>query len=82
MFLAGAGRCREAESETEQALIGAQNDPMVHYYAAIAHSVCGNEAKALEAATSAVRGGVVADVRTNPDLKHLLEREPLATLLR
>jgi len=82
MFLAGAGRCREAESETEQALNGAQNDPMVHYYAAIAHSVCGNEAKALEAATSAVRGGVVADVRTNPDLKHLRGREPLATLLR
>ena len=82
MFLAGAGRCLEAESETEQALITSQDDPMVHYYAAIAHSVCGNEDKALAAATSAVRGGVVADVRTNPDLKHLLEREPLATLLR
>jgi Flp pilus assembly protein TadD len=82
MFLAGAGQCDDARRETEGALAGAQDDPMVFYYAAIAHSVCGNEAKALEAATSAVRGGVVADVRTNPDLKHLLEREPLATLLR
>jgi len=82
MFLAGAGRCSEAQRETERALRRAQDDPTVQYYAAIAHSVCGNEAKALEAATNAVRGGIVADVRTNPDLKQLLAREPLASLLR
>jgi serine/threonine-protein kinase len=82
MFLAGAGQCPEARSETEKALTGARDDPTVHYYAAIALSVCGNEVEALAAAASAVRGGVVADVRTNPDLKRLLGREPLATLLR
>jgi len=36
----------------------------------------------LEAAANAVRGGIVADVRTNPDLKQLLGREPLSSLLR
>jgi Flp pilus assembly protein TadD len=82
MFLAGAGRCDESRKETDRALAGAQDDPTVSYYAAIAHALCGNEAKALEAASNAVRGGVVADVRTNPDLKPLLEREPLASLLR
>jgi hypothetical protein len=39
-------------------------------------------ATALDAASKAVRGGVVADVKTNPDLRHLLDKEPLAALLR
>jgi serine/threonine-protein kinase len=82
MFLAGAGRCDDARQETERALAGAHEDPTVFYYAAIAHAVCGNGEEALKAAASAVRGGVVADVRTNPDLKPLLGREPLASLLR
>jgi tetratricopeptide (TPR) repeat protein len=82
MFLAGAGRCPDAQRETERALAGAQDDPTNQYYAAIAYSLCGNEVKALEAAAKAVRGGIVADVRTNPDLKQLLGREPLSSLLR
>ncbi len=82
MFLAGAGRCDEARRETESASKGAPEDPMVFYYAAIAHSLCGDEESALEAATKAVRGGVMADVKTNPDLQHLLGRQPLASLLR
>ncbi len=81
MFLAGAGQCDAARRETTRASAGAPDDPMVFYYAAIAHSLCGDEASALDAASKAVRGGVVADVKTNPDLRHLLEREPLASLL-
>jgi Flp pilus assembly protein TadD len=82
MFLAGSGRCEEARRETTRASAGAPDDPMVFYYAAIAHSLCGDQARALEAASKAVRGGVVADVKTNPDLRHLLGQEPLASLLR
>jgi serine/threonine-protein kinase len=82
MFLAGAGRCPEAQRETARASAGDPEDPMLFYYAAIAHSLCGDESGALDAASKAVRGGVVADVKTNPDLKPLLGREPLASLLR
>ncbi len=82
MFLAGVGRCDESEREVTRAMTDAQEDPSIHYYCAIAYAICGSEEQALEAASTAVRGGVVADVKSNPDLKQLLGREPLATLLR
>ena len=82
MFLAGVGRCEESEREATRAMADAQEDPSIHYYCAIAYAICGNEKNALHAASTAVGGGVVADVKSNPDLKHLLAREPLAGLLR
>jgi Flp pilus assembly protein TadD len=82
MFLAGVGRCDESANEAKRAAADSQQDPSIHYYCAIAYAICGSEERALDAASTAVRGGVVADVKSNPDLKKLLDREPLASLLR
>jgi serine/threonine-protein kinase len=72
MWLAGDGRCGQARQETARATVDAAGNPTVHYYAAVASSICGDRAAALRHAVSAVAGGVVADVRTNPDLRSLL----------
>ncbi|MGH9334982.1 MAG: protein kinase domain-containing protein, partial [Vicinamibacteria bacterium] len=82
LFLAGVGRCEESRTEAGRAVSESQGNPMIRYYAAISYAICGDEAEALESAAAAVRGGVVADVKTNPDLKGLVAREPLASLLR
>jgi eukaryotic-like serine/threonine-protein kinase len=82
LFLAGVGRCDEARREAGRSVSDSHEDPTIEYYAAIAHSICGDERAAVDAAAAAVRGGVVADVKTNPDLRALLDREPLKSLLR
>jgi Flp pilus assembly protein TadD len=69
--LAGLGRCREARPELATAL-GQAPAPTFRYYAAVTSAVCGDRAEALKHTLAAVEGGVVADVRTNPDLKPLL----------
>jgi Flp pilus assembly protein TadD len=81
MSLAGSGRCGEARREAAQATARATASPTVHYYAAVAHAVCRESAAAVRHAARAVEGGVVADVRTNPDLKPLLEDPSLRRLL-
>jgi len=82
MWLAGDGRCEQALKETELATLDAGANPTVHYYAAVASAVCGDRARAVRHALRAVEGGVVADVRTNPDLRPLLEDPALKKALR
>jgi serine/threonine-protein kinase len=82
MWLAGAGRCEQARKETELAALDAAANPTVHYYAAVAASICGDRAAAVRHAVRAVEGGVVADVRTNPDLRSVLADPALKKALR
>jgi eukaryotic-like serine/threonine-protein kinase len=82
MWLAGDGRCDQARKETQLAALDAGSNPTVHYYAAVASSICGDRAGALRHAVRAVEGGVEADVRTNPDLRPLLADPALRKALR
>jgi serine/threonine-protein kinase len=82
MRLAGNGRCDQARKEGELAVLDAEANPTVHYYAAVAFAVCGNRDAAIRHAVRAVEGGVVADVRTNPDLRSLLAEPALQKALR
>jgi Flp pilus assembly protein TadD len=82
MWLAGDGRCAQARKETELATLDAATNPTVHYYAAVAASICGDRAEAVRHAVRAVEGGVVADVRTNPDLRPVLADPALKKALR
>jgi hypothetical protein len=82
MWLAGTGRCAESRKETELATLDAAGNPTVHYYAAVAFSICGDRASAVRHAVRAVEGGVEADVRTNPDLKPMLADPALRKALR
>ena len=81
MWLAGDGRCAQARKETELAALDAAANPTVHYYAAVASSICGDRAAAVRHAVHAVERGVVVDVRTNPDLRPLLTEPPLRRAL-
>jgi Flp pilus assembly protein TadD len=81
MWLAGDGRCDQARREMGLAAVDAANDPTVHYYAAVASSICGDRAAAVRHAVRAVEGGVEADVRTNPDLHSLLGEPALRKAL-
>jgi tetratricopeptide (TPR) repeat protein len=82
MCMAGAGRCPEAVHEAARAISDGEGNPIPHYYAAVAFSICGERPRALESALAAVRGGIVADVRTHPDLESLLDEPELARLLQ
>jgi Flp pilus assembly protein TadD/tRNA A-37 threonylcarbamoyl transferase component Bud32/TolB-like protein len=72
MRLAGDGRCDRARKETRLAVLDGAENPTIHYYAAVASSLCQDRTEAVSHAVRAVQGGVVADVRTNPDLRPLL----------
>jgi eukaryotic-like serine/threonine-protein kinase len=72
MFLAGSRRCPEARPELAQALRAGADNPTVHYYAAVAYAICGDRTQATEEAVRAIQGGMI-DVKTNPDLKPLLD---------
>ena len=82
IWLGGDGRCEQASKEIELATLDAGSNPTVHYYAAVASSICGDRDKAVRHAVRAVEGGVVADVRTNPDLRPLLADPALRKALR
>jgi tetratricopeptide (TPR) repeat protein len=76
MALAGARKCEAARAEAA----GADRrrlTPVGAYYLAIARAVCGDDAEATRHAVRAVTGGVVSDVRTNPDLRRLLVQPAL-----
>jgi tetratricopeptide (TPR) repeat protein/predicted Ser/Thr protein kinase len=80
--LAGAGRCPEARQHAERADRDAAQYPLVHLYLAQAFIVCGEGGPALEEASRAIEGGASADVKTNPDLKPLLQDPTIRKLLR
>jgi tetratricopeptide (TPR) repeat protein len=82
MFLAGASQCAEARAETARAL-GADSNltPTAHSYAAIAYAVCGDRAAAIREAKKALEGGVMTDLRSNPDLKEVREDPSIRALL-
>jgi serine/threonine-protein kinase len=82
MYLAGLGRCVEAEAQIAGALEADVDLPERHYYAALAYAVCGNGARVIEHTRLALEGGIVADVQTNPDLRPYLEEPSLRDLLR
>jgi hypothetical protein len=54
----------------------------VHYYVAVAYMVCGKRSEALRHTVRALEEGGAVDVRTNPDLRLLLEEPEVQTLLR
>ncbi len=70
--LAGSGRCPEARREAAGALSGSHANPTVAYYAAVASAICRDHAAAVEYVVRAIKGGVIADVKTNPDLAPIL----------
>ena len=81
IWLGGYGRCDEARKDAERAALDAGANPTVHYYAAVASSICGDRSAAVRHAVRAVEGGVEADVRTNPDLRPLLGEPALRKAL-
>lgn len=80
--LAGLERCQEAAEEVATAVAAGDDNPTVHYYAAVAHAICGNERAAIAHTVRALEGGSRVDVRTNPDLADLLDHPPIERLLR
>jgi tetratricopeptide (TPR) repeat protein len=82
MRLAGDGRCEAARKQGELASLDAGTNPTVHYYAAIAFAICGQRDAAVRHTVRAVEGGVVADVRSNPDLRSLLTEPAVRKALR
>jgi tetratricopeptide (TPR) repeat protein len=75
--LAGFGRCKDARTEIEWFSENASQNPLNDYYLAIASSLCNYENLALKHIRSAMEGGLVADVKTNPDLEPLLNHPTL-----
>ena len=59
----------------------AENDAYVHYYSANAYVLCGRRQEAIRQAALAIKGGVVDDIHTNPDLRPLLSEPSLRKLL-
>jgi tetratricopeptide (TPR) repeat protein len=82
MLLAGVGRCDEASSQIEHGLGDGPEQPYLHYYAALAYAVCNNRELAIEHMRLALEGDVVADIRTNPDLKPYLDEPSIRALLK
>jgi len=79
--LAGVGRCEEALREVDRVNEVDPSTPLSHYYLAIAAALCEADQTALRHIKVAADGGLVADVKTNPDLKPLLSDPSLAGIL-
>jgi tetratricopeptide (TPR) repeat protein/TolB-like protein len=82
MALGGDGQCAAARAEAARATADGRVGPTTHYYAAVAYALCGARGPAVTQAQHAIDGGVVSDVRTNPDLKPLLSDPVLQKRLR
>jgi Flp pilus assembly protein TadD len=82
LSLAGMGRCDQARIAISRSTTPEPSNPTFHYYAAIAHAICRDRAEAVREVEAAIKGGAVADVRSNPDLKPLLEDAWIRKLLR
>jgi tetratricopeptide (TPR) repeat protein len=72
MRLAGARRCPEARRDAARGAQDGDKVPIAQFYAAVAYAVCGDREAAVRHSVRAVEGGVVAELRSNPDLKPLL----------
>jgi Flp pilus assembly protein TadD len=81
MALAGRGQCGPAREEAGRASRPGATLASA-YYAAVAYALCGPRESAVREAVRAIEGGVVSDVRTNPDLKPLLGDPLLRQRLR
>jgi eukaryotic-like serine/threonine-protein kinase len=79
MALAGRQDCPEAKAEARAS--EARNTAVGSYYLAIAYALCGDDEAATRQAVLAVKGQVVSDVKTNPDLRRLLKQPALAGVL-
>lgn len=80
--LAGVHRCEAAGREAAAAVAGSGDDnPVTHYYAAVAYGLCGRDTLAADEIESAIKGGWLADVETNPDLRRFLERPGIRSLI-
>jgi hypothetical protein len=82
MSLAGLGRCDQATEEATAAAGSSVSNPTIHYYAGVAFAVCHDYEDAVRHTVRALQGGSVVDVRTNPDLKPLLDDPAVRELLR
>ncbi len=80
--LAGKGHCRDSLSELRHASVQQTRNPSAAYLAGIAAALCHDPAGARRFVLRAVEGGAVVDVRTNPDLRSVVDepevRERLA----
>jgi eukaryotic-like serine/threonine-protein kinase len=72
IWLAGAGRCTDAQRESSRAVSDSHAAPSTSYYAALAAALCGDRVTALRQAARAAAGGARADLKTNPDLLPVL----------
>jgi serine/threonine-protein kinase len=81
MFLAGSGRCPAARREARQAAAGSPSTD-VHYYAALAYAICGDQADAIRHTLKALASGSVADLRTNPDMRDVRADAAVRRLLK
>jgi serine/threonine protein kinase/tetratricopeptide (TPR) repeat protein len=79
--LAGVGRCEEALREVDRVNEADPSNPLSHYYLAIAAALCEANGTAIQHIKVAAGGGLVADVKTNPDLEPLLADPALAGVL-
>jgi len=79
--LAGVGRCDAALREVDRVNEADPRNPLSHYYLAIAAALCEADQTAVQHIKVAADGGLVADVKTNPDLKPLLADPSLAGFL-
>ncbi len=80
--LAGSGSCREATQEASRTADQPAIDPILHYYIAITYAVCNQDEAAIRHTVDAIQGGVVVDVKTNPDLRGLLNDPAIREVLQ
>jgi non-specific serine/threonine protein kinase len=79
--LAGFGRCEETLREVDRVNEEDPSNPLSHYYLAIAAALCEADRTAIQHIKVAASGGLVADVKTNPDLEPLLTDPALEGVL-
>jgi serine/threonine-protein kinase len=82
MQLAGLQRCKEARAQVDRGLGEGPDQPYLNYYAALAFAVCADRNLVIEHMRLALEGGVVADIKTSPDLKPYLDEPSLSELLK
>lgn len=80
MSLAASGRCEEALDSAQQA-VSQSAAAQIHYYVAVSYALCGKEEPAVYHAGRAIQEGFLLDVKTNPDMKFLLDHPEIKKLL-
>jgi tetratricopeptide (TPR) repeat protein len=82
MSLAGSGNCAQSAREAARAASGPGAEPTVHYYAAVAYAICGDQVRARKSALEALAGGTPTDLATNPDLARVRKDPEVAAKLQ